>query len=70
MTNIIVSLLDPLLTPLGVSKADLTTYVTLLSGYIYAILGTLVLAVLIMVAAHFLVKKGTRHVVRWRAGWA
>ena len=70
MIKLLVSLLKPILSPLGVSTADLTTYITNLIGYIYVVLGLLVLAIAIMVAAHFFIKKGTRHVVRWNAGLA
>ena len=53
---------------MGVSEVDVQTYVNSLSGYIYAILGSFILMVAVMIAAHFIVKKGTRHVVRWSAG--
>ena len=55
---------------MGVSEVDVQTYVNSLSGYIYAILGSFVLMIAVMIAAHFIVKKGTRHVVRWSAGVA
>lgn len=48
---------------MGVSEVDVQTYVNSLSGYIYAILGSFVLMIAVMIAAHFIVKKGTRHVV-------
>ena len=65
-------MLTPIFTKMGVSEVDVQTYVNSLSGYIYAIFGSLLLAVAVMVAAHFFAKKGTRHVVRWTAGlsWA
>lgn len=66
----LVDLLTPVFTSMGVSEVDVQTYAESLSGYIYAIFGALVLMILVMVAAHFLVKKGTRHVVRWSAGVA
>ena len=53
---------------MGVSPTDVVTYVNNLSGYIYAVVGTLVLAVVIIVAAQFVVKKGKRHLVSWGAG--
>lgn len=70
MIKILIDLLTPIFTNLGVSPTDVQTYVTSLSGYIYAIFGTLVLAVVVMILAHFFVKKGTRHVVRFGAGIA
>ena len=60
----------PIFTKMGVSPTDVETYVHDLSGYIYAIAGTLLLMIVVMIAAHFLVKKGTRHVIRWGAGIA
>lgn len=68
MIQLIIDLLTPVFEGMGVSPVDVQTYVTSLSGYIYAILITLVIAVAVMIAAHWFVKKGTRHVVRWTAG--
>ncbi len=70
MLKVLIDLLTPIFTAMGVSPVDVQTYVNSMSGYIYAILGTLVFAVAVMIAAHFLVRKGTRHVVRWGAGLA
>lgn len=55
-------------TNMGVSETDVQQYVESLSGYIYAIVGLFAVAVVVMIAAHWIVKKGTRHVVRWGAG--
>ena len=70
MIRFIADLLTPVFGNYGVSPVDVQTYADMLSGYIYAIFGTLLLAAAVMVAAHWLVKKGTRHVVRWSAGLA
>ena len=70
MVQFISSLLEPLLTPMGVSSADVLTYVGKCIGYIYVILVALVLAVAVMVAAQFVLKKGVRYVTRWTAGIA
>lgn len=70
MIQLLIDLLTPIFTSMGVSTTDVQTYVNMLSGYIYTIIGLLAAAVAIMVAAHFLVKKGTRHVVRWSAALA
>ena len=67
MLELIISLLTPVFTGMGVSVEDVQTYVYALSGYIYAIIGTLVLAIVIMIAAHWFAKKGSRLVVRWTA---
>lgn len=69
MTNFLVNLLSPIFSSLGVSKADLTSYIERLNGYIIAILVLLVAMVVVMVAAQK-AKKGTRHVIRCQAGIA
>lgn len=68
MLQWLIDILTPIFTDMGVSPTDVETYVNDLGGYIYAIVGTLILAVAVMIGAHFIVKKGTRHVVRWAAG--
>jgi len=68
MLKMLVDVLTPTFESMGVSPTDVQTYVEMLGGYIYAILGLLVLAIAVMIAAHWLVKKGTRHVLRWGAG--
>lgn len=70
MLQFLIDRLTPIFENMGVSPTDVQQYVNSLGGYIYAILGTLIAAVAIMIAAHWLVKKGTRHVVRWGAGIA
>lgn len=67
MIQWLIDVLTPIFRNMGVSEVDVQTYVTSMSGYIYAILGTLVLAVAVMIGAHFWVKKGKRHIVRWSA---
>lgn len=64
MIQFIVDMVSPFFLGLGVSQTDIDNYANQLSGYVYAILGLSVAAVIVMVAAHWLVKKGTRHVVR------
>ena len=70
MLQLIIDLLMPIFTHMGVSPTDVETYVYSLGGYIYAIAGTFLLAILVMILAHFFVKKGTRHVVRTGAAVA
>ena len=55
---------------MGASAADVGNYIRSVGGYIYAILAALAVMIVVMVAAQFVVKKGTRHVVRWSAGLA
>ena len=66
MVDLVIKLLGPTLYGMGVSEADLVSYLTQLEGYLYAIVGLVAALVVIMIAAHF-VKKGFRHVVRIEA---
>ena len=66
MVEFLTKLLGPIFEPMGVSQADLTSYLEMVKGYIWVILGGLALAILVMFLAHF-AKKGKRHLVRWNA---
>lgn len=68
MIKFIIDLLIPVFQKMGVSPVDVETYVTSLSGYIYAILISLLIAIAVMFGAHWFVKRGTRHIVRWGVG--
>ena len=70
MLQLLINLLTPIFEGMGVSPTDVETYVHDLGGYIYALVLTLVLAIAVMAAAHWFVKKGQRHLVRWGAGLA
>lgn len=65
MIDLLINLLMPIFTALGVSEADLNNYIRSLSAYVYVILGLFVVLIIMMVAARFIAKKGTRHVIRW-----
>lgn len=69
MAEFLANLLSPIFTSMGVSQADLISYLNALTGYLVAILVCLVAMIVIMIAAHK-AKKGTRHVIRWQAGLA
>lgn len=64
MIDLLVKLLSPILIPMGVSTADLTSYLTMCKNYVYALLIIIVVFAVVMIGAHWWVKKGTRHVVR------
>lgn len=68
MIQFLIDVLTPVFTNMGVSETDVQQYVRSLAGYIYAIVGLFAVAVVVMIAAHWLVKKETRHVVRFGAG--
>ena len=67
MLQFLIDRLTPVFTGMGVSPEDVQTYVTQLGGYIYTILGTVIALIVVLVAAHFFAKKGSRLVVRWTA---
>lgn len=68
MLQLLINLLTPIFENMGVSPTDVATYVNNLGGYIYAIVGTLVLAIVVIIVAQFRVKKGKRYLVSWGAG--
>lgn len=70
MIQFLVDLLSPFFLSMGISQTDINVYAEQLSGYVYAITGTFVLMILVMILSHFFVKKGTRHVVRITSGIA
>ena len=70
MIELLIKLLTPLFVSMGASAVDVGNYIRSVSAYIYVILAALLVMIVVMVAAHFVVKKGTRHVVRWTAGIA
>ena len=63
MIGIIKSLIGPIVYGMGVSEADLTSYLTQLQGYVYAILILLVLLIIGLITA-FGAKKGRRAFMR------
>ncbi len=70
MIDLLIDLLTPIFLSMGASAADVANYLRALSGYVYTIVAALVVMVAVMVGTHFLVKKGTRHVVRWSSALA
>lgn len=66
MTNLLAKLLSPILSPMGVSQADLLSYLELCIGYVYVILFFLVAMIVVLVAAGK-AKKGVRGLIRWNA---
>ena len=64
MIDLLIKLLTPMFVSMGASAADVANYLTKLSGYVYGVVGALVVLVVILIAAHW-AKKGTRLVIRW-----
>lgn len=67
MIDLLINLLTPLFVSIGASAADVANYINIVSGYIYAAVAVLAVVIVVMIAAHFIAKKGTRHVIRWSA---
>lgn len=65
MIHFLADLVMPIFTGMGASANDVYATADSLSGYIYAILILLVVAIAVMIGAHWFAKKGDRHVVRW-----
>lgn len=65
MIDFLIELLTPIFVGMGASVADVSNYMHMLSTYIYVIFGLILAVIVVMIAARFVVKKGTRHVVRW-----
>lgn len=66
MVDLLVKLLGPFFYSMGVSEADLISYITQLQGYVYGILAALVVLILVLILA-CKAKKGFKHVIRWEA---
>ena len=66
MVGLLAKLLSPIFTPMGVSEADLNTYIGMVQGYVWVILLALVAMIVVLVVAKF-AKKGSRHIIRWNA---
>ncbi len=66
MVQFLSNLLNPIFGPMGVSQADLESYISLVQGHIWAILAVLALLIVVLIVAKF-AKKGKKHVIRWSA---
>ena len=51
MVGLLTSLLSPIFEPMGVSSADLNTYIEMVKGYVWVILLALVTMIVVMVLA-------------------
>ena len=66
MAQFLANLLNPIFGPMGVSQADLMTYIEMVQGYVWAILIAIVALIVILILAKK-AKKGKKHLVRWGA---
>ena len=69
MIDKLIDVLTPIFIKMGASAADVSNYIHLLSGFVYALMIAFVLLIVAMIGAHFF-KKGKRHIVRWEAAIA
>ncbi len=65
MLQFLIDRLTPIFEGMGVSAVDVNTYVDMLSGYIYGILAVIVVVIALLIAAHWIARKGKRHLIRW-----
>ena len=70
LADLIINILSPIIVSMGASTADVANYVHAVEPQINIIMIALAVMILIMILAHWLVKKGNRHVVRWTAAIA
>ena len=66
MTKFLADLVSPILTPMGVSKADLMVYIDALSGKLLIGAAAILALIIVLIAAHW-IKKGWRAFTRWQA---
>ncbi len=66
MVGVLSSLLSPIFEPMGVSQADLTSYIEMVKGYVWVILLALIALVVVLVLAKN-AKPGKKHLIRWHA---
>ncbi len=66
MVNFLSNLLNPIFGPMGVSQADLTSYIEKVQGYVWVIFALLLVMIAVLIAAKW-AKKGKKHVIRWSA---
>lgn len=70
MADLIINLLTPIIVSMGASAADVANYVHAVEPQINIISIALAIMILLMVLAHWLFKKGDRHVIRWTSAIA
>ena len=59
MVNLLAKLLSPIFGPMGVSEADLLTYIGMVQNYVWVILIALAVMIVVLIAASG-AKKGTK----------
>ena len=66
MVNLLANLLSPIFEPMGVSQADLLSYIGMVQSYVWVILIAIVALIVVLILAKN-AQKGKKHLVRWSA---
>ena len=66
MVGFMSKLLSPIFEPMGVSAADLNTYLEMVKGYLWVIVLALAAMIVVLILAKN-AKPGKKHLVRWSA---
>ena len=66
MVSVLSKLLSPIFEPMGVSSADLTSYIETCKNYVWVILIALIALIVVLILAKN-AKPGKKHLVRWTA---
>ena len=66
MVNLLAKLLSPIFEPMGVSQADLLSYIGMVQSYVWVILAAIVALIVVLILAKN-AKKGKKHLIRWSA---
>ena len=69
MVNVLSKLLTPIFEPMGVSSADLTSYLEMVKGYVWAIILALAAMIVVLVLAKN-ANPGKKHLIRWNVSTA
>ena len=66
MVNLLANLLSPIFEPMGVSQADLLSYIGMVQSYVWVILIAIVALIVVLILAKN-AQKGKKHLIRWSA---
>ena len=66
MVNLLAKLLSPIFEPMGVSQADLLSYIGMVQSYVWVILIAIVALIVVLILAKN-AQKGKKHLIRWSA---
>ncbi len=67
LVDTLMTVLGPIFNKMGAETSQVKPYLEKCAPYISAILIAIVLLIAVLIAAHWMAKKGSRHVIRWSA---